>query len=89
MVSTRLIIESGLKISAQSASISIECDESQPVLSRCYSGSTSIRVGNPLADGARRPWKEGKVLLFDDSYEHEVFHEGIGQGPRVVLIVDV
>ena len=52
-------------------------------------GSTSIRVGDPLADGARRPWEEGKVLLFDDSYEHEVFHDGLGQGPRVVLIVDV
>lgn len=52
-------------------------------------GSTSIRVGDPLADAARRPWQEGKVLLFDDSYEHEVFHEGLGQGPRVVLIVDV
>lgn len=51
--------------------------------------STSIRVGDPLAENARRPWKEGKVLLFDDSYEHEVFHDGIGRGPRVVLIIDV
>ena len=36
---------------------------------------------------ARKEWREGKVLVFDDSYEHEVFHGGLG--PRVVLIVDV
>ena len=57
----------------------------------------SIRVGGlgtsqDTADGTdgpglRRAWEEGRVMLFDDSYEHEVFHEG--EGPRVVLIVDV
>ena len=52
-------------------------------------GTTSIRVGDPEALDSRRPWEEGKVIMFDDSYEHEVFHEGLGQGPRVVLIVDV
>lgn len=49
----------------------------------------SIRVGDPTAESSRRPWEEGKVILFDDSYEHEIFHEGQGEGPRVVLIVDV
>ena len=39
------------------------------------------------ARGRRREWQEGEVLLFDDSFEHEVFHDGVG--PRVVLIVDV
>ena len=52
-------------------------------------GTTSIRVGDPSVEAARRPWEEGRVLLFDDSYEHEVFHDGTGQGPRIVLIVDV
>ena len=28
-----------------------------------------------------------QVLIFDDSFEHEVWHEG--GGPRVVLIIDV
>ena len=53
-------------------------------------GVSSIRVGDAAAAQARRPWEEGKVLLFDDSYEHEVFHEGGEEaGSRVVLIVDL
>jgi hypothetical protein len=40
---------------------------------------------NPCPDGGRRE-TQGKVLLFDDSFEHEVFHDG--EGARVVLIVD-
>lgn len=35
----------------------------------------------------RRSWKEGKVLIFDDSFEHEVWHNGTNV--RLVLIVDV
>jgi len=31
-------------------------------------------------------WKEGQSLLFDDSWEHEVYNES--DGVRVVLIVD-
>ncbi|GFY44714.1 hypothetical protein TNIN_440062 [Trichonephila inaurata madagascariensis] len=42
---------------------------------------TSIRVANET-----RTWKEGKVILFDDSFEHEVWHNG--SKPRMVLIVD-
>eukprot|EP00736_Rhodelphis_marinus_P003162 Rmarinus@m.1043 len=37
--------------------------------------------------GEVRAWEEGKVLFFDDSYDHEVWHHG--KGRRVVLIVDV
>ena len=33
-----------------------------------------------------RPWNQGKVLAFDDSFEHEVFHKG--DQTRVVLVVD-
>lgn len=33
-----------------------------------------------------RSWQEGKFLIFDDSFEHEVWHEG--EGLRLVLIVD-
>ena len=32
-------------------------------------------------------WEEGKVMIFDDSFEHEVWHEG--DKPRLILIVDV
>lgn len=34
-----------------------------------------------------RKWEEGKVFIFDDSFEHEVWHNGTA--PRLVLIVDV
>ncbi|XP_050025800.1 aspartyl/asparaginyl beta-hydroxylase-like isoform X1 [Dermacentor andersoni] len=40
-----------------------------------------IRVANET-----REWKEGNVLMFDDSFEHEVWHEG--DSLRLVLIVD-
>ncbi len=32
-------------------------------------------------------WQEGKILLFDDSYEHEVWNDG--ETPRAVLIIDL
>lgn len=34
-----------------------------------------------------RNWVEGKVIIFDDSFEHEVWHKGTEE--RLVLIVDV
>ncbi|RVE48277.1 hypothetical protein evm_007028 [Chilo suppressalis] len=43
---------------------------------------TYIRVDQEI-----RQWREGRVLLFDDSFEHEVWHNGTGT--RLVLIVDV
>ncbi len=49
------------------------------------------RTGNPacvlrLAD-QRYFWREGDGLLWDDTYEHEVWNNG--RGPRVVLLLDV
>ncbi len=32
-------------------------------------------------------WKEGESILFDDSWNHEVYNESVGD--RVVLIVDI
>jgi len=54
---------------------------------RCHLGlkvpeQTYIRVAERL-----RSWKEGEWLIFDDSYEHEVWHNGTGT--RLVLIVDI
>ena len=33
-----------------------------------------------------RTWKEGKFIIFDDSFEHEVWHDG--DTFRLVLIID-
>ncbi|CAJ1388501.1 unnamed protein product [Effrenium voratum] len=40
----------------------------------------SIRVGDEW-----RSWQEGRCLVFDDSYEHEVRHDG--DAPRFVLLL--
>lgn len=53
---------------------------------RCHLGlvvpkGSTIRVGSE-----ERPWKEGKALLFEDSFEHETWNRG--DSSRVVLIVD-
>lgn len=39
-----------------------------------------------MIDGFRS-WKEGDFIIFDDSFEHEVWHNGTST--RLVLIVDV
>uniref|UniRef100_A0A914VUX4 Aspartyl/asparaginy/proline hydroxylase domain-containing protein n=1 Tax=Plectus sambesii TaxID=2011161 RepID=A0A914VUX4_9BILA len=41
-----------------------------------------IRVANET-----RAWKQGRFVIFDDSFEHEVWHDG--QAFRLVLIVDM
>ena len=39
-------------------------------------------------NGERRKWKEGELLLFDDSFLHEAWHRGT-DGERVVLMLDL
>jgi aspartate beta-hydroxylase len=39
-----------------------------------------------VADG-EHGWQEGKCIVFDDSFEHEVWHRGTE--PRVVLLFDI
>jgi len=41
-----------------------------------------IRVANEI-----RSWKQGEFIVFDDSFEHEVWHDG--DQVRLVLIVDM
>jgi aspartyl/asparaginyl beta-hydroxylase (cupin superfamily) len=41
-----------------------------------------LRVGDQI-----RSWEEGKVIVLDDSYEHEVWNET--NDVRVLLLVDV
>jgi len=45
-------------------------------------GDLTLRVANQT-----RTWKEGEFVIFDDSFEHEVWHKG--DSYRLVLIVDV
>ena len=45
-------------------------------------GDCRLRVGEES-----REWREGELLVFDDSFEHEARVEGTE--PRLVLIVDV
>ncbi len=51
-------------------------------LTLVHSGGAKIRVGREW-----RTWEEGKVLIFDSSWEHEVYHGG--HDPRVILIFDI
>lgn len=51
------------------------------VQAEAHAGSR-MRVGNRMYE-----WNEGDILIFDDSYEHEVWVSG--RAPRIVLILDV
>ena len=64
---------------------------------RAHCGSTNARLtchlGVVVPGGSRircgdewREWEEGKCLVFDDSWEHEVTHDGDSQ--RVVLLIN-
>ena len=46
-----------------------------------HAGGAALRVAHE-----ERAWVEGDALVFDDSFEHEVWHNG--SDPRVVLILD-
>lgn len=53
---------------------------------RCHLGLSvpdgcRIRIGTEIAR-----WREGECLVFDDSFEHEVWHDGDDE--RIVLILD-
>lgn len=62
----------------------------------CGPTNTRIRCHLPLrvprgavlrVAGQARPWRRGRALLFDDSFEHEA--ENPSRSPRVVLLFDV
>jgi hypothetical protein len=53
---------------------------------RCHLGlqvpsGCAIRVGSEI-----RTWHEGQALMFEDSFEHEVWNRG--ENPRAILILD-
>lgn len=51
-------------------------------LSLIHKGGARIRVGRDW-----HTWEEGKAIIFDDSWEHEVIHTG--DTVRAVLILDI
>ena len=51
-------------------------------LTLIHTGGARIRVGYDW-----HTWEEGKAIIFDDSWEHEVKHTG--DGIRAVLIMDI
>ena len=51
-------------------------------LTLMHKSGARIRVGKEW-----HSWEEGKMIMFDDSWEHEVLHTG--QSIRVVLIMDI
>ncbi len=66
------------------------------IMPHCGSTNAVLRVHLPIipAEGASirvgtetSTWEEGRCLVFDDSFEHEVWHRG--EEDRVVLIMDV
>jgi aspartate beta-hydroxylase len=66
------------------------------ILPHCGPTNARLRVhlGLKIPDGAKMRvkdvtfrWQEGKCIVLDDSYEHEVWHHG--HEPRVVLLFDI
>jgi aspartate beta-hydroxylase len=66
------------------------------ILPHCGFSNARLRVHLPLraAAGARLrvgdqwlTWEDGRCLVFDDSFEHEVRHDG--DQPRLVLLLDM
>lgn len=51
-------------------------------LTLLHNGGARIRVGKDW-----HTWEEGKIIMFDDSWEHEVIHSGTKI--RAVLIMDI
>ena len=45
-------------------------------------GEVAIRVGEET-----RPYREGEIMIFDDSWEHEVWMDGPPGSVRVVLLI--
>ncbi|XP_050555012.1 aspartyl/asparaginyl beta-hydroxylase isoform X4 [Spodoptera frugiperda] len=54
---------------------------------RMHLGLSNTKDTYLRVDKETRQWQVGKTFMFDDSFEHEVWHNGTGT--RLVLIVDV
>ncbi|MCR9191502.1 MAG: aspartyl/asparaginyl beta-hydroxylase domain-containing protein [Gammaproteobacteria bacterium] len=74
---TRLLPDSHITPHSGGSNIVLTCHLGLHIPEGC-----AIRVENET-----RTWEEGKCLIFDDSYMHEVWHRG--QGIRTVLLWDI
>ncbi|XP_037080366.1 aspartyl/asparaginyl beta-hydroxylase-like isoform X2 [Pollicipes pollicipes] len=54
---------------------------------RCHLGLQVPPGAGITVAGQNRTWEEGKVLIIDDSFEHEVWNDG--ERTRYILIVDI
>ena len=81
-----VIFNAKLSVLAGGARIEPHCGPSNARL-RMHLCVLAADGASILVGGVQKSWKSGKVVVFDDSFEHEVVHEGTR--PRVVLIVDV
>ncbi|EEY70406.1 aspartyl/Asparaginyl beta-hydroxylase, putative [Phytophthora infestans T30-4] len=70
--------ESSIKAHSAPCNIRLRCHFPLIVPEGC-----GIRVGDET-----RQWEEGKALVLDDAFDHEVWHNG-KEGDRVLLLFDV
>lgn len=66
-----------------------ETAASEPYQQQCLKATPRIRVQNQT-----RRWEQGKMLIIDDSFEHEVWYPtttipGVKLPPRLIMIVDL
>ena len=54
---------------------------------RCHLGLSGVEGARIRVGDETRTWRVGECLVFDDSFEHEVWHEG--SVDRIVLICDL
>ena len=54
---------------------------------RCHLGVRVPEGARVRVAGETRPWAEGECLVFDDSFEHEVWHEG--DDDLILLVCDM
>ena len=66
------------------AHLGLDVPEGNTDISIAAASSSRIRVLNEYRD-----WKDGEMLIFDDSFDHEVWHFGPQNLTRLILIIDM
>ena len=62
------------------------CLQAAPAASGPEAETSRPACGMRVADEVRE-WEEGRCLVFDDAYEHEVWNDSAGE--RAVLLFDI
>ena len=71
---------------SRSSKLGARCGPSNLRL-RCHLGVRVPEGARVRVAGETRPWAEGECLVFDDSFEHEVWHEG--DDDLILLVCDM